>query len=91
MSYLSGPPSRRQFFKYLQAHSNKTSLGDHEILWEKGSISLDERQIVEFSGKRGVYANSLSGPLLISATMHTYWLDRIDSAYLKKSKIEPSL
>ena len=45
MSIFSGTPCKRQFFEYLQALSNKISfieVGDHEILWEKGSMSLDE-------------------------------------------------
>ena len=61
MSYFCGSPSKRQFFEYLQALSNKISLidvGDLEILWEKGSISLDDRHFMACSRiqweKRGI-------------------------------------
>ena len=68
MSYFSGPPSKRQFFEYLQRLLNKISLidvGDHEILLEKVQLALMKGiswEVEVFSGKRGVYANSLSGP-----------------------------
>ena len=44
-------------------------IGDHEILWGKVPISPNERHFKAssiFTGKRRLYANSLSGPLEIS-------------------------
>ena len=54
--------------KYLQVLLNKSLLidvGYHEIQWEKVQLALMRGiswHLVDFSGKRGVYANSLSGP-----------------------------
>ena len=46
MSFFDGVQYERQFFKYLQALSNKMlsiDIGDHEILWGKVLISPNER------------------------------------------------
>ena len=80
-------PSKKQFFKYLQALSQfflSIDVGDHDILLEKfhlapmGGISW---QVVEFTGKRGLNANSLSGPFKIEninerpdTILKTYWV-----------------
>ena len=68
--FFHGLLSKRRFFKYLQPLSNKMlsiDVGDHEIILEKLHLAPVRMRgiswpVVEFTGGRGLYANSLSGP-----------------------------
>ena len=69
MSCFYGHPSKRRFFKYIQTLLNKMlsiDVGDTETLREKVSFQPNERHLMASSRihwRKGLYANSLSGPL----------------------------